>query len=243
MYYDLTKGRIGKCLILFALPMIAGNLLQQFYNIADTLIVGRVLGKNALAAVGSAYTLMTFLTSVFLGLSMGSGALFSIYKGKGSDWELRLSVVHAFGLIMGVTVLLNVLVYLFTDPILWFLRVPEEVYDGMKTYLLVIFAGLVATSLYNFFSCLLRALGNSTVPLVFLAVSAVLNIGLDLLFVAVLPWGIAGAAFATVISLGLRVLLAYVLSAVIGEVGIWVAIPIGWVMADVTGIVYMRRTW
>ena len=73
MYYDLTKGRIGKCLILFALPMIAGNLLQQFYNIADTLIVGRVLGKNALAAVGSAYTLMTFLTSVFLGLSMGSG--------------------------------------------------------------------------------------------------------------------------------------------------------------------------
>ena len=200
MYYDLTKGRIGKCLILFALPMIAGNLLQQFYNIADTLIVGRVLGKNALAAVGSAYTLMTFLTSVFLGLSMGSGALFSIYKGKGSDRELRLSVVHAFGLIMGVTVLLNVLVYLFTDPILWFLRVPEEVYDGMKTYLLVIFAGLVATSLYNFFSCLLRALGNSTVPLVFLAVSAVLNIGLDLLFVAVLPWGIAGAAFATVIA-------------------------------------------
>ena len=96
MYYDLTKGRIGKCLILFALPMIAGNLLQQFYNIADTLIVGRVLGKNALAAVGSAYTLMTFLTSVFLGLSMGSGALFSIYKGKGSDRELRLSVVHAF---------------------------------------------------------------------------------------------------------------------------------------------------
>lgn len=200
MYYDLTKGRIGKCLILFALPMIAGNLLQQFYNIADTLIVGRVLGKNALAAVGSAYTLMTFLTSVFLGLSMGSGALFSIYKGKGSDRELRLSVVHAFGLIMGVTVLLNVLVYLFTDPILWFLRVPEEVYDGMKTYLLVIFAGLVATSLYNFFSCLLRALGNSTVPLVFLAVSAVLNIGLDLLFVAVLPWGIEGAAFATVIA-------------------------------------------
>lgn len=200
MYYDLTKGRIGKCLILFALPMIAGNLLQQFYNIADTLIVGRVLGKNALAAVGSAYTLMTFLTSVFLGLSMGSGALFSIYKGKGSDRELRLSVVHAFGLIMGVTVLLNVLVYLFTDPILWFLRVPEEVYDGMKTYLLVIFAGLVATSLYNFFSCLLRALGNSTVPLVFLAVSAVLNIGLDLLFVAVFPWGIAGAAFATVIA-------------------------------------------
>lgn len=200
MYYDLTKGRIGKCLILFALPMIAGNLLQQFYNIAGYPDRRTCAWKKAAGSRGSAYTLMTFLTSVFLGLSMGSGALFSIYKGKGSDRELRLSVVHAFGLIMSVTVMLNVVVYLFTDLILWFLRVPEEVYDGMKTYLLVIFAGLVATSLYNFFSCLLRALGNSTVPLVFLAVSAVLNIGLDLLFVAVLPWGIAGAAFATVIA-------------------------------------------
>ena len=82
MYYDLTKGKISKNLILFALPMMAGNLMQQFYNIADTLIVGRVVGKNALAAGGSAYTLMTFLTSIFLGLSMGAGVLFSIYKGK-----------------------------------------------------------------------------------------------------------------------------------------------------------------
>ena len=81
MYYDLTKGTISKNLILFALPMMAGNLMQQFYNIADTLIVGRVVGKNALAAVGFAYTLMTFLTSIFLGLSMGAGVLFSIYKG------------------------------------------------------------------------------------------------------------------------------------------------------------------
>lgn len=82
MYYDLTKGKISKNLILFALPMMAGNLMQQFYNIADTLIVGRVVGKNALAAVGFAYTLMTFLTSIFLGLSMGAGVLFSIYKWK-----------------------------------------------------------------------------------------------------------------------------------------------------------------
>ena len=82
MYIDLTRGNISRSLLLFALPMMAGNLLQQFYNIADTLIVGRVLGSNALAAVGSAYTLMTFLTSIFLGLSLGSGALFSIYQGR-----------------------------------------------------------------------------------------------------------------------------------------------------------------
>ena len=200
MYHDLTEGKISRSLLLFALPMMAGNLLQQFYNIADTLIVGRVLGSNALAAVGSAYTLMTFLTSIFLGLSMGSGALFSIYKGKNDQNSLRSAIVHAFALIMAVTVLLNVLVYIGIDPILHFLRVPDEVWDGMKAYLLVIFAGIIATSLYNYFSCLLRALGNSTIPLVFLAVSAVLNIGLDLLFVAVLPWGIRGAALATVIA-------------------------------------------
>ena len=200
MYHDLTEGKISRSLLLFALPMMAGNLLQQFYNLADTLIVGRVLGSNALAAVGSAYTLMTFLTSIFLGLSMGSGALFSIYKGKNDQDSLRNAIVHAFALIMAVTVLLNVLVYIGIDPILHFLRVPDEVWDGMKAYLLVIFAGIIATSLYNYFSCLLRALGNSTIPLVFLAVSAVLNIGLDLLFVAVLPWGIRGAALATVIA-------------------------------------------
>lgn len=200
MYHDLTKGNISKALLLFALPMIAGNLLQQFYNIADTLIVGRVLGKTALAAVGSSYTLMTFLTSIFLGLSLGSGALFSIYHGKKDEESLRLSIVHSFLLIIGVTVILNILVYLFLTPILHFLRVPENVWSGMREYLLIIFAGLIATSLYNFFSCLLRALGNSTVPLVFLAFSALLNITLDLLFVAVFSFGIAGAALATIIA-------------------------------------------
>lgn len=200
MYHDLTKGNISRSLLLFALPMMAGNLLQQFYNIADTLIVGRVLGRDALAAVGSAYTLMTFLTSIFLGLSLGSGALFSIYKGRGDEKTLKSSVFHAFVLIMAVTVVLNILVYLGLDGILAFLKVPEEVWQGMRQYLLIIFAGLIATSLYNFFACLLRAMGNSTVPLVFLAVSTVINIVLDLLFVAVWSMGIGGAALATIIA-------------------------------------------
>lgn len=132
MYYDLTKGKISKNLILFALPMMAGNLMQQFYNIADTLIVGRVVGKNALAAVGAAYTLMTFLTSIFLGLSMGAGVLFSIYKGKNDKHALRVAVAHAFVLIMAVMVFVNVLVYVCMHPILWFLRVPQEVMEGMR---------------------------------------------------------------------------------------------------------------
>lgn len=192
MYHDLTKGSISRSLLLFALSMIAGNMLQQLYNIADTLIVGRVLGRNALAAVGSAYALLTFLTSIFLGLSMGAGALFSIYKGKGEKEALKASVYHGFVLIMSVTVILNIVVYLFLDPILHFLKVPAEVWDGMREYLLIIFAGILATSLYNFFACLLRALGNSAVPLWFLAVSALVNVGLALLFVAVWRWGIRG---------------------------------------------------
>ena len=200
MYRDLTKGNITKGLVLFALPMIAGNLLQQLYNIADTLIVGRALGRNALAAVGSAYTLMTFLTSVFLGLSMGAGALFSICLGKQDKPSLRSAVAHALGLILGVTLLLNAAVYLFLDEILLFLQIPAELAADMRTYLLIIFAGLLATSVYNFFACLLRAVGNSVAPLWFLGISALLNIGLDLLFVLVFHWGIAGAAAATVFS-------------------------------------------
>ena len=198
MYRDLTKGSITKGLVLFALPMMAGNLLQQLYNIADTLIVGQALGKNALAAVGSAYTLMTFLTSIFIGLSMGAGALFSIYLGKNDRDSLKSAIVHAFGLIMSVTIVMNVIVYICVNPILTFLQVPDELYGSMKEYIIIIFAGLIATSLYNFFACLLRAVGNSMTPLWFLGTSALLNIGLDMLFVMVFHWGIGGAAAATV---------------------------------------------
>ncbi len=146
MYYNLTKGSITKGLILFALPMMAGNLLQQFYNIADTLIVGQALGKNALAAVGSAYALMTFLTSVFLGLSMGAGALFSIYLGKDDRNSIKTAVAHAFALIMAVTIIINIIVYIFIDSILVFLQVPNELYDSMREYLVIIFAGLAAAA-------------------------------------------------------------------------------------------------
>ena len=113
---------------------------------------------------------------------------------------LRSAVVHAFLLIFGITLFLNLLIYVFLDPILIFLQIPPELYASMREYLLIIFAGLVATFLYNFFSCLLRAIGNSVTPLWFLGISAFLNIGLDLLFVMVLPFGIAGAAVATVIA-------------------------------------------
>ena len=200
MQKDLTQGSITKTLLLFAMPMIAGNLLQQFYNIADTLIVGRFLGAEALAAVGSSYTLMTFLTSILLGLSMGSGAVFSIYYGEKNEEKLKESMVAAFWLILVVALVLNVIVFICIHPIMNFLQVPEEIYDIMKEYLLIVFCGIFASFLYNYFASLLRAVGNSMAPLMFLAVSAVLNIILDLCFVLGLKWGVAGAAAATVFS-------------------------------------------
>lgn len=200
MEKDLTKGPVLKTMFLFALPMILGNLLQQCYNIADTLIVGRVLGSNALGAVGSSFTLMTFITSVLLGLCMGSGALFSIKFGQRDEKGFQNSVHGAFFLISVITVILNALVFLFIDEILIFLQVPSDTIALMREYLVVIFWGIAATFLYNFFSCLLRSVGNSVVPLIYLGISAVLNIGLDLLFVAIFKFGVAGAAWATVIS-------------------------------------------
>ncbi len=200
MKQDLTTGTITKTLLLFALPMTLGNLLQQFYNIADTLIVGQFLGSNALAAVGSAYTLMTFLTSIILGLCMGSGVVVSICFGKGDQEGLRSSLFISFVMIGGTTLVLNVLSFLGIDWILRFLQVPDEIYTIMRSYLRIIFAGITASFLYNYFSSLLRAVGNSVVPLVFLGTSAVLNVGLDLLFVIVFHWGVEGAAAATVIA-------------------------------------------
>lgn len=200
---DLTQGGITTTLLQFTLPMLAGSLLQQCYNIADTLIVGQCIGSNALAAVGSAYTLMVFLISILLGLSMGSGTVFSLQYGAGDLPALRRSIYVSFLLIGTVTVLLNVAVFLWLDPILRWLQVPYDVYPLMRNYLWIIFWGIAFTFLYNFYAALLRAVGDSVTPLWFLAVSVVLNIGLDLFLILVLDQGIKGAAVATVIAQGM----------------------------------------
>ena len=197
---DLTQGSIPRGLLGFALPLILGNLLQQLYNLADTWVVGQFIGEGALAAVGSSYTLMTFLTSILLGLCMGSSVYFSIQFGRQDPDKLRSGIFQAFLLIGAITLVLNALVYALVDPILWLLQIPPEVTGLTKTYLLWVFAGIVATFLYNFFANLLRAVGNSVTPLLFLGISVVLNIGLDLLFVVPLQMGVQGAALATVIS-------------------------------------------
>lgn len=200
MENELTHGPVMKTMLRFAIPMILGDLLQQCYNIADTLIVGRFLGADALAAVGSAFSLMTFLTSIILGLAMGSGTVFSIRFGQKDERGLKEGILASFALLGLVTIVLNILVFAGIDQIIWFLRTPDGLMGMMEEYLSVIFAGLIGIFLYNFFSSLLRSLGNSMIPLAFLAVSAGLNIALDLWFVAGLDRGVAGAAEATVIS-------------------------------------------
>ena len=200
MENELTKGPIVKTMLCFAIPMILGDLLQQCYNIADTLIVGKYLGENALAAVGSAFSLMTFLTSILLGLSMGSGTVFSIRYGKKDEQGLKEDILASFVLLSIVTIVLNILIFAGIDWIIWVLRTPANLSGLMREYLIVIFAGMIGIFLYNFFASLLRSLGNSVVPLIFLAISAILNIVLDLWFVVGLKRGVAGAAEATVIS-------------------------------------------
>lgn len=197
---ELTQGPVMKTMLRFAIPMILGDLLQQCYNIADTVIVGKFLGADALAAVGSAFSLMTFLTSILLGLAMGSGTVFSIRWGQKDNQGLKEGILASFVLLGIVTLILNVIVFAGIDWIIRVLQTPSDLVELMHEYLIVIFAGLIGIFLYNFFASLLRSLGNSVVPLVFLAVSACLNIVLDLLFVAVFHRGVAGAAEATVIS-------------------------------------------
>ena len=211
---DLTEGGITGRLLRFSLPLMAGNLLQQLYNVADTLVVGQFLGADALAAVGSAYTLMTFLTSILLGLCMGSSAFFSIQFGRRDTERLKNSFFLAFVLIGLAALALNAFSFAGLDWIIRALQVPETVVPLMREYLFYIFFGILATFLYNYFANLLRAVGNSVVPLVFLGVSAVLNIVLDLVFVLVCRWGVPGAAVATVIAQyvsGIGILLYYLL--------------------------------
>lgn len=197
---NLTEGSIFQKLIYFSLPMIAGNLLQQVYNLADTLIVGRYIGSDALASVGSAYTLMIFITSIIIGLCMGSGAFFSEDYGKKDEGQLKEDIGHSFWFILFVSVLIYLIIYPGMGLIQTLLQIPAELMDMTNEYVSVVFVGIIFVFLYNFFSYLLRAMGNSVVPLIFLAVSSVINIVLDIWFVVGLKQGVSGAALATVIA-------------------------------------------
>lgn len=200
MQKDLTEGPIVRRLLLFSLPMTAANLLQQCYNLADTMIVGRFIGDDALASVGSAYTLMVFITSILLGLSLGSSALIANYYGAGKSEKMHTTIASSFIVIFLLSLIITVVSLFALDWIIGILNTPEELEEMLREYLFWIFLGLAGVFLTNYFSCLLRSVGDSVTPLIFLSLSAVMNIFLDLYFIISLSWGIAGAAIATIIS-------------------------------------------
>ncbi len=197
---DLTKGGIVAPILSFAMPLIAGNMLQTLYNAADSVIVGRFVGPDALAAVGSAYSLMTFLTSLMIGLSMGASVAFSRLYGRGEKEGLKASIAIAFVLIGVISMMITIAAAILLPTIIRLLSVPDELTGMMDSYMRIILAGLPALFLYNFYASAERAVGNSGAALMMMALSSVMNIILDLIFVIPLKLGVDGAAIATVIS-------------------------------------------
>ena len=205
----MTEGPIARQLIVFALPLLLGNVFQQLYNTVDSIVVGNYIGKDALAAVGSSGAMINLIISAFMGLSIGAGVVISQSFGAGKDEEVS-DAVHtavAFGLLSGVAV--TVIGLVLSPQILRWMGTPESVMPQSLTYFRVYFGGVMAMVMYNVLAAILRAVGDSKRPLYFLIISTVINIGLDLLFVAVFSWGIMGVALATVIAQAISALLEF----------------------------------
>lgn len=209
---NLTEGVIWKQLLLFSIPLLIGNLFQQLYNTVDSVIVGNFAGKNALAAVGTSGPLINLLVGFVIGLGSGATVLISRYFGAQDQQKLH-DAIHTFAcftLVVGA--LMTVMGVLLSPTILNWMKTPADVFDGATTYLRVYFLGTLAMLIYNSGSAILRALGNSKMPLYFLMVSSVVNIILDYIFVAVFHWDVAGVAWATLIANAVSsILVIYVL--------------------------------
>ena len=207
MTKEMTTGKPYKLILSFALPMIFGNVFQQLYNMVDTIIVGKYVGVDALAAVGSTGAINFLVIGFALGICSGFSIPVAQSFGAGNHSQMRKYVANSIYLSVIASIILTVSTMLLTGPILRITNTPEEIYDDAYRYIIVIFAGISATIFYNMLSGILRALGDSKTPLVFLGISSVLNIILDLTFIIVFKWGVFGASFATVISQGISALL------------------------------------
>lgn len=213
MKLDMTVGSPARVMLRFTAPLLVGNLFQQLYNIVDTLVVGRFVGKEALAAVGSVFAIMVLVNSVLIGLSLGAAVLFSQQYGAKDYSKLKTTIFLAGGFIMAVTLLLAVLTFTLTDPIITLYQMPPETVDYARDFLLCIFAGLPFVSLYNLSANILRSMGDSRSPLMFLILSCVVNIALDFIFVLPLQMEVFGAALATLIAQGVSAVLCVLYTA------------------------------
>lgn len=207
---DMTSGSPMKIILWFTLPIFIGNVFQQFYNMADAVIVGKFVGNNALAAVGSTGTIMFLINGFVIGMTAGFTVLTAQKFGAGDERGIRKSVTGAAWLSLIVGLVLTAVFMVFMKPLLTLMNTPPDIFDDAYAYIMIISGGILAQMLYNLLASILRALGNSRVPLYFLILSAVLNIVLDLVFVIVFQMGAAGAAVATIISQGVSGLLCLV---------------------------------
>lgn len=207
---DMTSGSPVKIILDFTLPIFIGNVFQQFYNMADTVIVGKFVGTKALAAVGSTGTIMFLIIGFVLGMTAGFTVLTAQRFGAGDMRAMRQTVASAVLLSAGMSVILTVASMAFMKPLLEFMHTPADIFEDAYAYIMIICAGIFAQMLYNLLASVLRALGNSKIPLYFLIMAALLNIVLDLVFIIVFGLGAAGAAYATVTAQGVSGILCLV---------------------------------
>ncbi|MBQ7780511.1 MAG: MATE family efflux transporter [Lachnospiraceae bacterium] len=206
---NMLTGSPGKSLFFFALPMILGNLFQQFYNMADSVIVGRYVGENALAAVGASYSLTTVFIMVAIGGGIGASVLTSQYLGAKEYGKMKTSIYTALFTFLALGILLAVGGYFYNRQILIVLKTPENILEDAVTYLRIYFCGLPFLFMYNVLSAMFNALGKSRIPLYLLLFSSVLNVVLDLYMVRVLHLEVAGVAIATVIAQGVSAVISF----------------------------------
>lgn len=209
MKLDLINGKPGRSMLLFALPMVIGNLFQQFYNMADSVIVGNLVGEDALAAVGASYSFTTVFIMVAIGSGMGASVLASQYLGAKKYQEMKTSI-YTFLIAFGIFSVVLALLGFFVNPaILHALKTPENIFGDAVLYLQIYFAGLPFMFMYNILSADFNALGRSKIPLFLLIFSSILNIVLDFWMVGGLGMGVSGAAAATVIAQGLAAVISF----------------------------------
>ncbi|MCI8389851.1 MAG: MATE family efflux transporter [Roseburia sp.] len=207
---DMTEGAPWKKIVLFTLPMLVGNIAQQLYNTVDSVVVGNYVGDNALAAVGSAGPILNLLIVLFVGISVGAGIMVSQYFGARNREELSKTIGNCITLTGIATLFVMVAASLVARPLLEILNTPESIIDWCHSYLLIMFIGCVGLAFYNILSGVLRGLGDSMSALLYLLVSTILNIILDVVFVAVLGMGVSGVALATVIAQAVSALLCLI---------------------------------
>ena len=210
MEKDMTKGSPLLVILKFTIPLIIGNVFQQLYNMADTIIVGRYVGSDALAAVGATGTIMFLIVGFAQGITAGFSVLTSQRYGAKDEDGVRRSVANGILLAFICTAVLTALFMLCMHPLLRLMNTPDNIFKDSYTYIMIISAGLITTVFYNLFSSFLRAVGNSQVPLIFLIFSALLNVVLDFVFILQFHMGVAGAALATILSQGISAVLCLI---------------------------------